>query len=183
METIKDIYRNWLFDLVNLHSPPNWFMYLALILWRKEFYWTVPNDDNRAEDGKKLREAFLQDVIVFKDEAEALDGPCTMLEFLIALAERCEYEMLEPSDVNQTSKWFWEMLSNLGLDKFTDEDFARLDGEIEIGRILDTVLERTYKGDGYGGLFPLKKARKNQRKVEIWYQMNAYIIEKYYNDL
>jgi hypothetical protein len=31
--------------------------------------------------------------------------------------------------------------------------------------------------DGSGGLFPLKNPQQNQRTTEIWYQMNAWLME------
>ena len=40
-------------------------------------------------------------------------------------------------------------------------------------------VERRYKRSGEGGLFPLKNAAKDQRKVEIWYQLSSYLLENY----
>jgi hypothetical protein len=36
---------------------------------------------------------------------------------------------------------------------------------------------RLYTTSGYGGLFPLEEPKEDQRKVEIWYQMMAYLGE------
>ena len=33
--------------------------------------------------------------------------------------------------------------------------------------------------NGTGGLFPLKRPRVNQRRVEVWYQMSEYLMENY----
>jgi hypothetical protein len=33
--------------------------------------------------------------------------------------------------------------------------------------------------NGTGGLFPLKMPKVNQRRVEIWYQMSAFIEENF----
>ena len=41
------------------------------------------------------------------------------------------------------------------------------------------MLAREYSDNGHGGLFPLKNPKKDQRKVEIWYQMTEYINENY----
>jgi hypothetical protein len=56
-------------------------------------------------------------------------------------------------------------------DPLTDEDVAK------IKNILDTLVWRTYQPDGRGGFFPLNHPEEDQTKVEIWYQMNKYVIE------
>jgi hypothetical protein len=78
--------------------------------------------------------------------------------------------------------WFWMMLGNAELDGFTDEAFYALRGHILVDKILNRILDRTYKRDGIGGLFPLKHPKKDQRRVELWYQMNAYLVENYYSE-
>ena len=42
---------------------------------------------------------------------------------------------------------------------------------------LDGFINRQYEANGEGGLFPLKGVCEDQREVEIWYQMNAYLYE------
>ena len=44
---------------------------------------------------------------------------------------------------------------------------------------VDKLLGRDYFRDGFGGLFPLKHAKKDQRKVEIWYQLQNWLMENY----
>ena len=62
---------------------------------------------------------------------------------------------------------------------YTDEVYSR--GEWEnIDEILNKFIDRTYRASGYGGLFPLRHSKEDQRKVEIWYQMAAYLIENGY---
>jgi hypothetical protein len=48
--------------------------------------------------------------------------------------------------------------------------------EKEIDDILTRLIERTYKPNGEGGFFPLPQTDEDQTKVEIWYQMSAYIL-------
>ena len=50
---------------------------------------------------------------------------------------------------------------------------------LEVKAAVECLLERRYLEDGDGGLFPLKCPRKDQRRVEIWYQMSAWVIENY----
>ena len=176
-EVVNEYFR-WLCDKVGVERPNGSYWILIKALHKKEFYWTVPNDDNRALDGKKLREAFAEETDYYP--YDALDGPCSMLEMLIALAGRCQYGVIDAEVENRTSKWFWELVGNIGLDKFTDDVYVEECGTFQVDLILDTVLDRAYKKDGRGGLFPLKSAKKDQRNVEIWFQMCAYLIENYY---
>jgi len=39
------------------------------------------------------------------------------------------------------------------------------------------LIWRDYHADGRGGFFPLTNPDTDQTKVEIWYQMNAYVTE------
>jgi len=95
---------------------------------------------------------------------------CSFLEMLVALSRRLAFqEEREPRD------WFWEMMDNLGLAKHTDDyDYS----EEEVNDILDRVIWRTYYTNGEGGLFPLRHASADQRHIELWYQMCAYLLER-----
>jgi hypothetical protein len=144
-------------------------------LYDKEFYSFIPNDDNRGADGKTLR---VQYANVYGKSSDK-EGPCTMLEFFIGLSNRCN-AVISEDDGYSYEKWFWEIMKNIGLDQFTDENFVDKGGTIAINNILDIVLERKYTMKGKGGLFPLKKTSNDQRKIEIWYQMMEYLNERYY---
>lgn len=145
---------------------------LFYILFTKEVIWLVPNDDNRLEDGKDLRTEFLHDEFITLAPSDQLwmDLGCSFLEFLIGIARRCAFE----TDTTQ-EEWFWELMENLGLGDLDDR--KRINVE-EVETILDRVIWRTYNPDGTGGLFPLERANEDQRKVEIWYQLSAYILER-----
>jgi protein involved in sex pheromone biosynthesis len=106
----------------------------------------------------------------------------SMLELVIGLAYRCHDIMEDSVDDMKMSDWFWKILSNIGLDKFTDDAFYGLKGQDLVKKILDIVIDRKYERSGKGGLFPLKRSKKDQRKVELWYQMNEYLVENYYSN-
>ena len=168
-------YFDWLYGQmcsVKRGSPSRMYKELFHILFTKEFVWLVPNDDNRVEDGKELRLEFLEQegLNLAPYDGMWMELGCSFLEFLIALARRCSFE-----DGTDETVWFWEFLENLDLDGLTDrEHFTREDVE----EVLDRVMWRTYNPDGSGGLFPLAYADEDQRKVEIWYQLSAYILER-----
>lgn len=140
-------------------------------LYVKEFVWLIPNDDNRAEDGKALRYEFINEQGIDEVDQEWLDLGCSFLEMLIALARRAAFE----SD-DEVVEWFWRFIFNLGLNNHTDSAYTR-ETEREVDNVLDIVIFRTYDADGLGGLFPLTHPRQDQRKVELWYQLAAYLTE------
>jgi hypothetical protein len=79
-------------------------------------------------------------------------------------------------------EWFWKILENAGLDLYDDGAFYGHHGNTEVNEILNKIINREYRRDGKGGLFPLKRTNKDQRKVELWYQMNEYLVENYYSE-
>jgi hypothetical protein len=130
-----------------------------------DFIWTVPNDDNRVQDGKDLRYEFAESQAI----RLKLEGT-TLLEVLVSLSRRCAFTGGGDPEV-----WAWRLLKNLRLTKMSDpltEDNLR-----RIEDILEALIWRTYDRNGQGGFFPLKQALEDQTHVEIWYQMNAYINE------
>ena len=140
-------------------------------LYVKEFVWLIPNDDNRAEDGKELRYEFINEQGIDEVDQAWLDLGCSVLEMMIALARRAAFE----SD-DEVVEWFWRFIFNLGLNNQTDIAYKSAT-EREVDNVLDTVIFRTYDADGLGGLFPLTHPRQDQRKVELWYQLAAYLSE------
>lgn len=176
-QTNNDYYR-WICDILKVNKEDNSYWLLFGVLHKKIFRWSVPNDDNRGLDGIRLRDEYLYENGY--DDNDNIDGPCTMLEMLMGLARRMNDNMADLHNHDQTSKWFWELLSNVGLDKFTDEEYYDEFKADEVDYILDTIIDRAYRRDGRGGLFPLKHPRIDQRRREIWYQMCDYLVENYY---
>lgn len=143
---------------------------LAVALFQKEFTWFVHNDDNRVVQGKELREDFLEETGA-ECSQEWLEQGCSMLEMLIALSRRCAFEADDTA-----VEWFWIMIDNVGLRPYVDEEFSDV-YNIDVDVILERVINRTYDYNGHGGLFPLRNADRDQRKVELWYQMASYLME------
>ena len=152
---------------------------LLMHLHKIEYYSLIPNDDNRGEDGKRLREIFLDN--------EGPQGPfclpegsCTVLEMLIGLSFRMENELKCGPCGTSASECFWLFMQNLNLNWAHNNDYFQNDGDNSVAKIVWAVLERKYERNGEGGIFPLKQTRKNQRKVEVWYQMQEYLLENYF---
>lgn len=135
----------------------------------------IETDKNRANDGLQLRVAFMERYGAGGSSANR--GPCTMLEFLIGLAGRISYIMGTDSNDLHTAHYFWQMIENLRLAKLSDDRYEELNGDFFVGEAVDRVLYRNYGWDGSGGLFPLKRCVRDQRQVEIWYQMQSWLLE------
>lgn len=171
----KNEYYEWLLDTVGGHTA-NGIRYMKLFkkLFSTPFRWTVENDSNRATDGLELRDKFFEETDA--DSIQVVFDECSVLEMMVALSIRCETDiMADPLDDMVPSRWFWEMIDNLGLASMTDDYF---DERYVEGR-LNRWENREYDRDGFGGLFPLKRADKDQRKVEIWFQLCAYLDQNY----
>lgn len=177
---IEQDYFHWLCEMVHVDQEEQSYWLLAKELHRTEFYSLVAHDENRASDGLELREEYLRDINY--PRFVEIEGECSVFEMLIGLARRMDFETSDPYDlddsIDRTAYWFWEMIDNLGLIAFDDESFVEYDGMDNVGRIIERFLNRGYSRDGVGGLFPIERSREDQRKTEIWYQMNQYLNER-----
>ena len=164
--TTTDVeYYEWLVDQIHI---PNGKSYLGLFeaLHNFEFHWTIPHDDNRMQDGLDLRYEYLGE-----DKKKLSLQGVTLLEILVSLSKRTAF-----TAGGIPKRWAWKLLKNLRLtsksDPLTEADLLR------INDVLDGLVWRTYHQDGRGGFFPLQFPEEDQTKVEIWYQMNKYVIER-----
>jgi len=175
----------WLRNLVHMNKYDHkCYSGLSRVLHNRKFTYFVPNDDNRAGDGEFLRIKFAQDMSYEEEEIQKeLEGPCTVLEMLIGLAIRLDFQTSAAGSTNtHVTSWFWELIYNLGLDKYDNGSYPSIldkKDEDKINDILTIFMDRKYKPDGSnGGLFPVKNPIKNQKNVEIWYQMAEYLSQK-----
>lgn len=141
-----------------------------------EFVWYIPNDGNRTGDGHHLRNDFFRYEI--KSERMYQDGDLdiefvSFLEVLIGLSRRLAWGM---GDQGNEPYWAWRLIKNLGLNKMSDP--LTVYKRETINETLYDVIWRNYARDGKGGFFPLENTIKDQTKIEIWYQMQEYLLEK-----
>lgn len=158
-------YFEWLISQVDIRTNHT-YTYVFERMHNLEFVWTVPNDDNRVQDAIDLRLEFLDHASGHLNLAGA-----TLLEVLISVSRRCEF-----TAGGDAYLWAWRLLKNLGLTKIPDP--VDDEGAQKIDDILYALVWRTYDYNGKGGFFPLKYPKEDQTKVEIWYQLNAYVMEK-----
>ncbi|MCR4581054.1 MAG: hypothetical protein K5666_00895, partial [Bacilli bacterium] len=148
--------------LQSLHNTPFW--------WSNK----IPNDENRYKDGIDLRYRFgyeyNYDSIIIHNELDVCE--CSVLEMLIALAMRCEDEIMYDSSYGpRYERWFHLMLENMGLSNITNDNF---DEDYVMDRV-EIMLNRRYSPNGEnGGLFVVE-TEYDLRTVEIWYQCMWYL--------
>lgn len=180
----SEAYFDWLCDKINL--PEGSYDILIRELYSMEYYWVIGLDENRAEDGYVLRGYFHN-----ADGSTALDTlrdkPCSVLEMLIGLAQKMDYLLSDDGRGDRTRIWFWEMIGNLGLDKYYDACFEEPFGKdmSRIGEIHDICnkwMGRRFTYRGYGSPFPLAAPHRDQREQQLIDQMNDYILENYIVD-
>ena len=174
---IRNEYFAWLSSIVwdSGYSGRASFTKLLYHLHKTRFKVIIPRDKNRAEDGRKLRYRYALKLVGYDGPTEeitdALVGPCSVLEMLIALSIHCEEIAEDPLVGDRTSHWFWGMINNLGLGSMYDDNFDRT----RVTEALARFMNREYEPDGTGGLFTIRNCNEDLRDVEIWYQLNWYL--------
>jgi hypothetical protein len=157
------VYLDWLGSQVRVDNGKSYTHLLSALL-EKEFVWLIPNDDNRIADGLEIRQEFTEETGI------RVEGVCSVLEVILGLARRLEF--MAGGDA---PGWAWQMICNLGLHKFADPIGTRK--AFKVDEILQALVWRNYDPDGSGGFFPLAWTDEDQTKVEIWYQLSAYVEE------
>lgn len=165
MTTQIDVkYYGWLISQIQITSNRTYFE-LFERMHNLEFVWFVPNDDNRVQDGLDLRAEFLDG-----RHSKLHLGGATVLEVLVALSRRTAF-----TAGGSAKQWAWKLVKNLRLNKMSDplsdQDRNKIDD------ILEALVWRTYEQNGQGGFFPVAHSLDDQTKLEIWYQMNVYVME------
>lgn len=175
-EPLDELYLQWLYEQVadpEFQDQELTYWKVLNILFKKEFVWFVANDENRIQDGKALRFEFLESQGISDVDQGWMDLGCSVLELMVGLSRRLEFE----ASKGKAHYWFWILMENLGLStyndrrRFTKRQYDRIDD------MLNRLIHRIYEPSGLGGFFPLQEPRKDQTKVELWYQMSAYLLE------
>lgn len=175
-EQLLNEYYLWLLGLIEYPSIDieNYTDILEL-MFDMDFTWSIENDANRASDGLNLRYEYVN--VEGGYWCESLDlKPVSVLEVLIALAQNWEHEITYDFKLgDRSAEWFWTMIKNLGLLEMTNFEF---EPDICV-LILKDWLERKFDRYGGGSPFPVKHGRGDQRKVEIWLQLQQFVMENF----
>lgn len=175
-DKLWDDYGDWLVDRVGFKRKDRYFELFAT-LHNIPFRFYITLDKNREADGLDLREEF---ALSMGYPEVKFDEGCSVLEMLVGLAIRVEREYIGDPKEEHPEGFFWEMIQNvLGMDKYWRYCSGPRYSEAYVERIINTWLDRDFRYDGYGSIFPLKNPSRDQREVEIWDQMNEYLMENY----
>ena len=181
-DRIQNLYFDWMVRLVcdGKYSRKLSWRKLFRLLHETEFIYILDMDANRADDGVDLRYRFAYEYTLdwYDVEAALNDRPCSVLEMMVALAQRCEEHITDDSDSgDRTGKWFFEMIDSLGLSDMDDDHFDK----IVAADILVRFMRREYLPSGQGGLFTIRDPMQHDmRTAEIWYQLMWYLNENIY---
>ena len=183
MNDVSNAYFEWLCSLISNGCPVARSAYkfdkLLLFLHNTDFRYSIPRDGNRYEDGINMRYRFSREkhIPYSQVKADIGDKHCSMLEMMVALAARCEEQIMSNIEYgDRTGVWFWSMVENLGLiemnDRYFVEDFCQ--------HVIDRFLDRKYQANGVGGLFRVDVVDENLYFVdltnyEIWCQAMWYL--------
>lgn len=161
-------YFDWLYDRVRSGS----YLRVSRFMHDVSFRVIVDHDENRVADAGELRREFLD---VHKEVPPGhpdLQKPdASIFEILVVLTLKAEFQSVLPAPI-----WYGMFLQNLGLQPYQDNVFAG--NERRVAAILRRFNERLYHPSGRGGLFPLNHPECDQREIELWYQLAAYLTEK-----
>lgn len=176
VEAKRDIlsaYRLWLNNKVANDISPAYGQLLA-ILWRTEFVAEYQQDENRIEDARGLRDEFADSIdIENADYLKLKATPVRLIEVMISLAVRISNIISVDGD---TSKYFWEMVASLELQKLDDGNYNASSAQKHI----DILLGHKYRRNGRGGLFFIRDIgpEYNAPMLDLWTQAMAWINSK-----
>lgn len=161
----RDRYFEWLIDLVNADD----ILRLCTIMDRLDYTWIIPLDENRMDDAFELRDIYMDET--GRDHNRNFTS-CSLFEMVCGMAYRCDRDVMYDADIGKRySLWFHLFIENLIPDPYASEE--------EIVDICVKFMNREYNrdGSGVGGMFPVRRDRRDQRKVHLWLQMNIWLCE------
>lgn len=176
-ECIDVKYYQWLTEWAKTLCSPYGGPYDELMhdLYICPFEAYVAGDENRIEDVYRLHELFASENSIPKNEVDRAVSnlPVSLLEVMLAMAYRCENDIMGDGETDRLSAWFFDMLCCAELDDMTDDNYD----PVYVEFVLERIIGRTYEKNGRGGLFIVNRPTRDLRKTELWYQMCWHLSE------
>lgn len=173
----QDEYLDFLIDYVGSANGEFSYNRLLSVLYNIEYYFLMDMDSNQRNNAVYLKKSLADENGI---RCCALNY-CSVLDILIYLADHMAFD-IDPLDCQLTGIdiYFWELIENLGLSEFSDQEWVDRSSDNAVKFIIDRWLNRKFKRNGIGSPFPLSSKRfGDQRYLELWDQMNCYIFENY----
>lgn len=150
-------------------EPDKTYWDLLNVMFERNFDVVVEMDKNRVVDGLDLRVEFARKHRIRPEVMGVLDAG-TFLEVLVGLSRRLAF-----AAGGQAPGWAWQLLGNLELQRMSDPLSRQKRRKAQ--EIMNVAIQRSYAPDGTGGFFPLAWPDEDQTRIQLWYQMSAYIEE------
>lgn len=166
---LPEDYLRWLEPQLQDENPDRSYWELLNLMFERSFDVVIDMDANRVHDGLDLRVNFAREHRYRLEIMQPL-GAGTFLEVLIGLSRRMAFQA-----GGQAPGWAWILMENLGLHRMTDPLSQQKRRKAQ--EIMEVAINRNYAPDGNGGFFPLSWPDEDQTRVQLWYQMSAYIEE------
>lgn len=171
-------YFQWLIDNIPGHESYSMLLYS---MFSKDYYYdkNIAIDSCRADDGINMRYLYLENDTPEDKRVYFYSRPCTVLEWLLGMAKRCEDTvMFNEDEGDRTMLWFWSMIDNMGFSKYTDSAWnAQI--QANINDRLDDILSRRIPSDGAGTPFPISETPENMQKCDWWRALNLWLNENF----
>lgn len=170
-EIFDDVaYYQWLQELVWADREPyDEYVMLISSLHKMPYRWVSENDKNRASDGIKMRELFVE--TEGYDVEDIPDRPCSVFEMLVGFANRIERDIMGVPGNDHPELWFWIMIKNLGLDVCVDKAY----NESYFRQQVEGWMDQKPKIYPKYSPFPVKQQFRYGQKMELWRAMNLYL--------
>ena len=159
----NELYLEWL----NLQAGIRINSRLGRALHGVQYRYFVQNDVNRAIEGKNLRRIYVE--LGGKPAWAYEDEPASVMEVLVAFAQRAD-DLATGMGIQPDARgWCSLFLYHLGLSGDCSTHDIQTKAQYWVNR--------QYTASGKGGLFPLDYPTRDQRRLELWYQLNDYLRE------
>lgn len=156
-------YFDWLMDIIGAGPDTNYQgrHRLFFFLFKKEYTWVNPMDENRAIDGMGMRDIFYENT----GKQSGVTGPCSVLEMLVGLIFRMNEDLYGEINEALATKMIVTMLNSMDIFECNDSHF---DDEYVCVQI-DNMMSNNIEPSGKGGLF-IVNGKEDMRDLDIWYQ-------------
>jgi hypothetical protein len=181
---ITESYFNWLkSETFTIKSEQRAYEGVLRVLHDIPFTWIIHADDNRSGDAVTFRQFEFLDQIEIPYDTPPLPlgqwatAAPSVLEVLLGCARRWNYYFNGPC----VSFYFNIMFRNMGFENFPGRALGP-QAQDQIREKVDIWLTRQFQPNGYGSPWPLNNGFRpaaDQRRVDIWSQMNAYSAEHF----
>lgn len=161
---MKTEYFFWLLDVVGVDYSITKYQKLYEKLHNTEFHIVHPRDNNRWMDGADLKWKYHSET--GNDVLEEEDS-CSVLEMLVALARRLDLEWSGTPGDPAPEKLFWNMIQNLGLQKYSDRRW-------DLEKVDEILWKFMKKNDRNCMIFPVPE----DLNLEFWDQAIHFLSRK-----